>query len=249
MLYAAMTFWLLVVVLTAWAVLNIWGGLLRPRIVNTALLPGTVVAQIGHVLGVLLTGGEINRTQLVKDDESGEPATAPDPKPKIPVIGPIIIAMLPLVACGVGVYVIMRLQWAPASIRSVSYPVSDSLPLSLGAFWQMLRDAVTAVETLVGRLANIDWAAWQTWAFFYLIVCMTVRMAPLPGNLRGALGAILVLGLAAALIGNTWPSGRAVIQQSWPILSFSVAALLLLLLVSLLVKGVIELLRLVYERR
>ena len=49
MLYAALTFWLLVIVFSAWGVYWLWGRLVKPRVVNTVLLPGTLVAQLGHV--------------------------------------------------------------------------------------------------------------------------------------------------------------------------------------------------------
>ena len=52
MLYLALTFWLLVIVLTAWGVERLWSGMVRPKILNTVLLPGTLVAQIGLVLGL-----------------------------------------------------------------------------------------------------------------------------------------------------------------------------------------------------
>ncbi|MCH8310314.1 MAG: hypothetical protein IIB17_07450, partial [Chloroflexi bacterium] len=50
MLYIALTFWLVVIVLTAWGVRELWGGMIKPKIINTILLPGTLVAQVGHVL-------------------------------------------------------------------------------------------------------------------------------------------------------------------------------------------------------
>ena len=62
MLYAAMTFWLLVVIFAAWGTIRLYTGIVPPRIVNSVLLPGTFVAQAGRVLGQLVTGGTINDT-------------------------------------------------------------------------------------------------------------------------------------------------------------------------------------------
>ena len=99
MLYLALTFWLMVIVLTAWGVERLWSGMVRPKVLNTLLLPGTLVAQIGHVLGLLVTGATINNTTLIQDDESGAPETTPDPHPRLPVTGPLLIRPLPLTAC------------------------------------------------------------------------------------------------------------------------------------------------------
>ena len=74
MLYAALTFWLLVIVFCAWGVHALWSGLIKPRAVNTILLPGTLVAQLGHVLGLLITGNQVQNTALMSDDEDGKPA-------------------------------------------------------------------------------------------------------------------------------------------------------------------------------
>ena len=64
------------------------------------------------------------------------------------------------------------------------------------------------------------------------------------GNLRGAIGATVLLGLLAALVGSLFPAGREAIVSGWPILSFSVTALLLLLLISLVMRGIVGLAKL-----
>ena len=108
MLYATLTFWLLVAVLTAWGVHHLWSGLLRPRTVNSILLPGTLAAQLGHVAGLLVTGATVTNTTLYKDDDSGAPEMTNDPKPRIPVVGSLIIGMLPLLSCALAIFFVTR---------------------------------------------------------------------------------------------------------------------------------------------
>src|SRR5512134_995474 len=102
--YASITFWLLVAVFSALGVHRLWSSLVQPKIVNSILLPGTLVAQLGYVLGLLVTGGTVNNTTLVKDDDSGEPETGSDDKSRVPVVGSIIIALLPMAGCAVAIY-------------------------------------------------------------------------------------------------------------------------------------------------
>src|SRR5438552_16618426 len=106
--YAQITFWLVVIVFTALGVHRLWSSLVQPKVVNSILLPGTLVGQLGHVLGLLITGGTVNNTTLIKDDDSGEPETGDDAKPKVPLIGTVIIALLPMTGCAVAIYWVSR---------------------------------------------------------------------------------------------------------------------------------------------
>jgi len=247
--YAAMTFWLVVIVFTALGVHRLWSGLVQPRVVNSILLPGTLIAQLGHVLGLLVTGGTVNNTTLIKDDDSGEPQTGKDVKPRIPVIGPILIAMLPMLACGAAIYAVSQYMGRDILARMQGEAVPRQLPTMLAAVWPMLRERITLVARLVEAPRASRFADRRPWAVVYLVICLTVRMAPLPGTLRGAIGAIFVLGLAAALMGMAWPSTEGapgLLDRAWPVLTFSVAVLLFLLLLSLAVRGAFGLVKILF---
>jgi hypothetical protein len=244
MIYAAMTFWLLLVIFMAWGIHGLWSGVVPPRVVNSVLLPGTFVAQVGRVLGLLATGGTIESTALVKDDGSAEPQAPADPRTRVPVLGPIIVALLPLVACGAAIYLVASWLGRETVLALGQNPVAEQLPLSLAATFQLMRDGLSQAENLGRVVVQSDFGAWQTWVFVYLAICFTVRMAPLEGNLRGAIGATVLLGLLAALVGSLFPAGRQAIVSGWSILSFSVTALLLLLLISLVMRGVVGLAKL-----
>ena len=96
MLYAALTFWLFIIIVTAWGVHTLWSGLVKPRVVNAVLLPGTLVAQLGHVLGLLITGNPVRNTELMSDDEKGAPKSEQPERQRIPILGPILVGLLPL---------------------------------------------------------------------------------------------------------------------------------------------------------
>lgn len=236
-LYVALCFWLLVAVLAAWGVHQLWSSLLKPRTVNSILLPGTLVAQLGHVAGLLVTGATVTNTTLYKDDESGEPEMTRDPRPRIPVIGPIVIGMLPLVSCVVAVFLVTRYLGSNIVAQIAGRTVTSTLPTTLAGFWELLRDQITLMEASVNATRAADWDRWQVWLFVYLVVCLTVRMAPFPGTLRGSLGAAIVLGLLAALAGPLVQSGGTVLDSVWAVLTISVATLLVLLLASLAIRG------------
>ncbi len=243
MIYAALTFWLLIIVFSAWGVHRLWSGLLKRRTVNLLLLPGTLVAQLGYVLGVLVSGGTVNNTTVIKDDETAEPQQADNPQPRIPVIGPVLIGMLPLVACAVGICVASGYLGKDIVERFGHQPLATSLPLGLAGFWQLLRDLITLAEQGIDAVRAADVFQLRTAVFIYLVICLAVRMAPFPGNLRGSLGAIILVGLAAALLGLLTTASVDIIHRGWPVLSFAVAVLLVLLMLSLMIRGLVELIR------
>lgn len=247
---AAMTFWLFVIVFCALGVHRLWSSLLEPKIVNSILLPGTLVAQLGHIVGLLVTGGTVNNTTLVKDDDSGAPQTGTDPKTRVPVIGSIIIALLPMAGCAIAIY------WTAAYFGTQFIEAMKSsqfnqmvLPTGLPEFFLTLRGGLHLVE----HLLNVVWASnlreWQTALFLYLVICLTIRMAPLTGNLRGSLGAIALFGVIAfVFVQLTKPEG-GVFTSAWPLVIFCVAVLLFLLIFSLLVRGAVGLIRTVLDQK
>lgn len=245
MLYAALTFWLLVIVFSAWGVHWLWSRLVKPRAVNTALLPGTLVAQLGHVLGLLITGNPVRNTTLMGDDEKGEPTADTPEKQRIPIIGPVLVGLLPLVACAACLYLVAISLGRSVLVDGVSPHLPEALPLTLAGLWELLRTSVTASENMLNAILSSDRLSWANWLFLYLAVCLTVRMTPFEGNRRGAIGAIVLSGLVIALLATVVSGVDGAVRSSWPILSFAMGMLLFLLLVSLLVSGVVGLIRIV----
>lgn len=248
--YAALTFWLFVIVFTALGVHQLWSSLVQPKIVNSVLLPGTLVAQLGHILGLLVTGGTVNNTTLVKDNDSCEPETGGDTKSRVPVIGSIIIALLPMVGCTIAIYWVAR-YFGGEILSAMQATQFDQfvLPTSLPAFFVTIRGVLSLVEQFVNIIRASDLGNWHTILFLYLVVCLTVRMAPLTGNLRGSLGAILLFGIIAFLVGQITKSETGAFGSAWPLIVFCVAVLVFLLIVSLILTGIVNLFRTVLDSK
>ncbi len=241
MLYVAVTFWLLVCMLTAWGVHRSWCAIIPVRAVNVVLLPGTLIALLGHVLGLLVTGATVTSATLYKDDGSGEPEATTEPKPRIPVIGPILIGMLPLLACGMAIFAAARYLGGEFRDRLPTNVVGPNLPTTLAGVFDLLRGQLNLVESLVAALRAADFGNWKTAFFVYLLLCLTIRMAPFKGTMRGALVAVILLGAGAAAVTTLFDVADPRIQSAWSILNLTVAALLLLLYATLLVRGFVGL--------
>lgn len=248
--YAALTFWLFVIVFSALGVHRLWSSLVQPKIVNSILLPGTLVAQLGYILGTLVTGGTVNNTTLVKDNESCEPETGDDTETKVPVVGSVILALLPMAGCAVAIYWTARYFGAQFldGIQQAQFNHA-LLPTSLPAFFDTIRGTLALVEHLMAVVQNSDLRNWHTLLFLYLVICLTVRMAPLTGNLRGSLGAIALFGVIAFLFGQVTKSDTGAFSTAWPLVIFCVAVLLFLLIFSLVVTGAVGLIKTVLDQK
>ncbi len=245
MIYATASIWLVVVVLLAWAVHHVWSGITKPKTVNAVLLPGTLIAQLGRILGLLVTGATVNHTALMKDDDSGGPATDADPQPKLPIIGPVLVALLPMVALGALIYLAIAKLGMPVVVKVPQDLIATELPGTLAAFWGQLRGLITLAEGTLNAVQTAETPQWRVILFAYLMICLTVRMAPLPGNFRGHLGAIVTLGVIAWIVGSISAQMPGIIERAWPLLSLTVGWLLLLLMITLVVRGVLTSVRMV----
>jgi len=248
MIYATTAFWLLIIMLLAWGVHHVWGTILKPRTVNTILLPGTLVAQLGHVLGLLITGAKVSDAALMGDDDKGDPEMTANPQPKIPVVGPVIVGLLPMVTLGLGVYLVAVNLGLPVLMQAPTDRVARQLPETLDGFWDQLRDLITLSEgTLDAVMSAGVTPDWHIVAFCYLMICLTVRMAPWPGNVRGHVGAIATLGVMGVIVGSVRPDLPDIIVTFWPILGLTLGWLLLLMMATLFVRGGLTTVRMILQ--
>lgn len=231
MLYAAFAFWSIVAIFAARAVYSLLGQVMPPKVLNYALLPGTLVAQIGHHLALLVTGGTVNASRLA-NESTGEPEIQADGKSRIPVLGPVLVAVVPIFLCGLALVLAADFFSAKAMMGEVS-TLPKVLPQSLKAIWPWVRDVIDALDGSQSMWMRANWDPWRTWLFAYLTICLTIRMSPLSQDLRPALLGVAMFGVLAWLLGMFTPQPHEKLVRFWPNLSFLVSNLLLVLLAAL----------------
>jgi hypothetical protein len=235
MIYAAASFWLLVFVLLAWGVEHLWQSQAKAKTLDTVLFPGTLIAQVGRIIGLLITGATV-----AGGKEGDEKRSGPDWQPNLPVIGPLLVALFPMAALGFVLYLVI-VYLGPAIVAKLpDDQIPPALPLTLSAFWEQLRRLISLSESTLNAVRAADAESWKLLLFVYLMICLTIRMAPLPGNVRGHVGAVIILGITAALAGTVWPTLPQLILGAWPILALSIGWLILMLLISLIACGIIQ---------
>ncbi len=242
MLYAAMVFWLMVLVFAAYGTHQLWAGMMKPNVLNIVLLPGTLIAQAGRIVGMLVTGAQINNAALLTTADQSKTTKSKASQPKIPVIGPVLIALLPMLTCGFAIHMVVT-TIGQNVLTLPTESTSNTLPLTFNSLWELLRSTIGVAEHVTGIVLSSDFRNWQTWLFVYLIICLTVRLAPMPGAHRGAIGAVLLIGVLISVVGRFAETSEGTIEGLWDLLNFSVGCLLCLLLLSLIVRGGVGLFR------
>jgi hypothetical protein len=178
------------------------------------------------------------------DDEKGEPTSDTPDEQRIPVIGPVLVGLLPLVACAACLYLAtVTFGRGVVATEGAALELPQALPLTLAGLWGLLRTSITVTENMLNAILDSDLMNWATVLFLYLAVCLTVRMTPFEGNRRGAIGAILLSGLVIGVLASLISAVETAVRSSWSILNFAVGMLLFLLLVSLVISGVVGLIR------
>lgn len=246
MIYAAACVWVLTIVLLAWGVDRVWAGLATAKTLQVILFPGTLILQLGRIVALLITGAKVVQVKL-PDAQGGTKTQGADWQPRLPIIGPMIVALLPMALLSFVIAIVGLQLGRSVLMRLPADQIAPAVPLSLTAFWDQLRGLVTLCQGTLDALRSAEAEPWKVALFIYLMACLTVRLAPLPGNVHGQLGAIVVLTAVAALTGTVMESMPMMIERVWPLLALAVGWLLLLLLGSLLVSAIVASARAIFK--
>lgn len=237
MLIATFVWWMVVAVLAGLAVLHLWRGIVSPRALDLGLLPGTLVARLGFALGVLLTGGTVERLSLV---ECEAPTTEPGNNRWLR-LRHLVSALLPIVACAAAITMLVKSLGLAAARGMLAPRAATRLPTSLAGAWGFLRETVDLLQASLAATIRCNVFDWRFWVFLYLLICLALRLAPSRSQFRAALLGLLTLGFAMALLGLIAPGANDWLRRGWPVLSLVVATNLLLLVLTLLARGLLEL--------
>jgi len=251
LIYAAFTFWLLMILFAGVGVYRLWTWLAKPTWVNWVLLPGTVVSEMGYIFGCLVTGGEIRRARLLPQakgngGKEGEPQT--EASAGVKYVGPIVASLISILACGASILASHALLGKPvidvfATSGGIMQPAA--LPQELPAGWQGFWDQATRQVWLLRRMCEtwgqINWLDWRVPLFVYVSLCLSVRLSPVSRPIRASLAAAVAVAAVIAATGLGWPRFSSLMQAVWPLLTYVWASLLFLLAVTLLGLGLVRL--------
>ncbi|MFP4106982.1 MAG: hypothetical protein ACLFVU_12945 [Phycisphaerae bacterium] len=249
-LYLSFIITFFLILFTAAGIYRLWSGMVKPRYVDWALLPGTLVAEMAYILGTLITGGEVRRAKLLTDGESEGSGEAETGTGRFRVLGLIVASLLSLVACG-GAIVLCHYLLGTGVIETFiggflgiidTAEMPRELPGSWDGFWEYLEAQLDLLRRMTEAWTKFDWADWRTPLFVYLVACLSVRLAPARRDMRWYLLAVVLIAGVIGLLGAIFQSFDA-LNDLWPLLTYIWANLLFLLTVTLLIRAVVALVR------
>ena len=272
MIYAAFTVWLFLSIFIAMGVYSLWTRLVPRVYVTWALLPGTIVSEMAYIFGCLITGGEIRRAKLMPGGEGkgGGSDVGTEANPRLRTIGPIVAAMICIVACAASILAAYRTLGAPVIWQfeyAVKMPAKPSakdadylaaprnenrgnrialpaeLPTTTEAFWDQMDMQVRLLRRMCWTWGSLEWLNWRVALFVYLAACLSVRMAPAGRPFRATLAAAIVVAAVIALVGAISDQFTNLVRDLWPLLTYVYTNLLFLLAATLLLHGLLALIR------
>lgn len=249
MIYVEFVIWMLLIVFCGIGVYRLWTAMVRPAWVGWLLLPATIISEMAYIFGCLITGGEIRRAKLLSTGDRGEGSAEPttEDTPRLKVVGPVVAALMAILACGAAIGLADWLLGEPVMrefhfARSLADPANQSAALtSWDALWLRLENQLKLLRGMCETFAGLGWPSWRTVLFIYLAMCLSIRLAPVRRDLRATLAAAAIVAVAIVLFGALTTRFDDIFQAIHPILTYVWGNLLLLLAVTLVLRGLLGL--------
>ncbi len=248
MVYVEFVIWLLLICFCGIGIYRLWTQLLRPAWVSWVLLPATLVSEMAYIFGCLITGGEVRRAKLVADaGGDAEPTTEAQPRWK--TLGPVVAALLAILACGGAIGLADWLLGEPVMAEfdfaaNLADPSRQSAGLNVWhLLWIRVDNQVRLLRETCETLARLNWLDWRVVLFVYLSACLSVRLTPVGRQLRATLVAAAIVAVTFVLVGAVTTRFDDILHFVRPILTYVWGLLLLLLAVTLTLRGAVGLVR------
>jgi len=141
--------------------------------------PGVILHELSHAFACLITGAPILSINVFKSD-GGEVKHG---KPKIPVIGQILISLAPFVVGAIAIFFLSKLLGIrESSISELSTNTSQ------------------IVEWLKHAFSAINFHDYKSWIALYLVLSIAVTMTPSGQDMKNIALSIIIVGIILFII-------------------------------------------------
>lgn len=193
--FIATLLWFICVLGAAFVANKVWSGFLG-RAFWVAIAPGVVVHEFSHVVACWVARAEIVNVQFFGPD-GGQVVHK---KPKLPVIGQIIISLAPLVGCSLALVLVGALL--DSRVANAIGHVPGTLSLRASGLRHFASGSWRTAVSLMQAVWHSGYKQWQTYAFLYAAVCFGIALRPSAKDFGNAAGGMILL--AGLLAGADW---------------------------------------------
>ncbi len=218
--------WLAVLLLIDFGIDRIHSSVLGGRLYRFFMFPGAIVHHVIQAVTCVLTGAPVKRVKFFDNRES----VVIHSEPKLPGAGPILIALVPIVACGAMLVVLPMMFFQPLQI-GCGLPSLTDFSLDSISTW-----AKSFIDTFTDNIRYFGSASYTVSliAMLYLGLVLSVAAGMDMRGLRFSLTGITLLTGGADLAAGMFKGEITSFTQAavWPLLSFAVPIALIFLLLS-----------------
>ncbi len=244
MIYVAASIWLLIAVLMAWGVHHLSSTMAKPRTLDVLLFPGTLVAYVGRTVALLVAGAKIAPKAIAPPDKKDpKPYDGPLYEPSVPVFGPLVVGFVPFLFTVCAIFAVLSRLGLPVLNAVPHDQISAEFPTTLSVFWAQLRGVLTVAEVTFDAIRNTEMVNWRTALLTYLLASLSIRLSPFKGNASGLLGALAIIGAGTALVGTLTTAPADLIAGGWPHFCVVIGMLVLLMIATLIIRGIVSTVR------
>jgi hypothetical protein len=169
--------WIAILIFLSRVVDHLLRRSLGPTLYMIIVTPGVAVHELSHTLGCFLTGARVVEVKLI----SKQGGYVKHTKPRIPVVGPVVISLFPLFGGVLFIWIIaMAMNYSGIGLLDLNDPISSA-----------------------GRLASFfsaNFLRWHFWIFLYLLVSVSASLGPSNRDIRNCALGLTALALLFAVM-------------------------------------------------
>jgi len=187
--------WFILVLLAAEYAGNVWSGVLG-RAYWIMMAPGVAIHELSHAAGCLIMFAKINKIRLF-GPKGGEVQHG---KPKIPVIGPVVISLAPMVGCVLALTLVGMLLKSPLYKAIQNNLAPMNLVFSPRGVGDFVTYTIRTIWELAKGIRETNWLEWRAWLFIYAAVCLGICMRPSGKDLKNCIVGLIGVGVTVAAL-------------------------------------------------
>jgi hypothetical protein len=254
MIYAALAMWVILILLTGMGLYRLWARQLGGALVDWLLLPATLAGELAYSAGRMMTGRPAYGGLISPRDASADPC-----RNAISGRGGFLVSMLAsllVLTASTTAIVLLAKYLDPGVISTMAFSdlyigLDRQLPTGWSDLWGMAEKQIDLLKGITATWTRLDWTDWHVPLFVYLTGALAIRLGPVRHDQRASLAvAAGIVGLAA-IVGSVAEPVRDMLTGGdlWYLLTYVWSVLLFLLMVTLLMMGIVWLVRLLAPRR